>query len=70
MSAGTGERGVYVVADDPHSVDQAASDAERTAAVEWWNGAMSARHNKPAPGHKIAIQQRSHEADHQAKFLR
>jgi hypothetical protein len=34
MSAGTGERGDYVVVDDPHSVDQAASDAERTAAVE------------------------------------
>ena len=38
MSAGTGERGDYVVVDDPHSVDQAASDTERHAAVEWWNG--------------------------------
>ena len=38
ISAGTGERGDYVVVDDPHSVDQAASDAERTATVEWWNG--------------------------------
>ena len=37
MSAGTGERGDYVVVDDPHSVDQAASDAERTRAVDWWN---------------------------------
>ena len=45
MSAGTGERGDYVVVDDPHTVDQAESDAERTAAVEWWNGSMSTRLN-------------------------
>jgi predicted phage terminase large subunit-like protein len=63
MSAGTGERGDYVVVDDPHSVDQAASDAERTAAVEWWNGSMSTRLNDPSRGHKIVIQQRLHEAD-------
>ena len=49
--------------DDPHSVDQAASDAERASAVEWWNGAMSTRHNDPAKGHKVVIQQRLHEAD-------
>jgi predicted phage terminase large subunit-like protein len=63
MSAGTGERGDYVVVDDPHSVDQAASDTERTAAVEWWNGSMSTRLNDPSKGHKIVIQQRLHEAD-------
>src|ERR1017187_6735347 len=45
MSAGTGERGDYVVVDDPHSVDQAASDTERHAAVEWWNGSMATRLN-------------------------
>ena len=63
MSAGTGERGDYVVVDDPHSVDQAASDTERTAAVEWWNGSMSTRLNDLSKGHKIVIQQRLHEAD-------
>jgi predicted phage terminase large subunit-like protein len=63
MSAGTGERGDYVVVDDPHSVDQAASDAERTTAVEWFNGSMSTRLNDPSKGHKIVIQQRLHEAD-------
>ena len=45
MSAGTGERGDYVVVDDPHSVDQASSDTERHAAVEWWNGSMATRLN-------------------------
>jgi predicted phage terminase large subunit-like protein len=63
MSAGTGERGDYVVVDDPHSVDQAASDTERTSAVEWWNGSMSTRLNDPSKGHKVVIQQRLHEAD-------
>lgn len=63
MSAGTGERGDYVVVDDPHSVDQAESDMERPTAVEWWNGSMSTRLNDFASGHKVVIQQRLHEAD-------
>jgi hypothetical protein len=63
MTGGTGERGDYVVVDDPHSVDQAQSDAERTGAVEWWNGSMSTRQNDFATGHKVVIQQRLHEAD-------
>ena len=63
MSAGTGERGDYVVVDDPHTVDQAESDAQRTAAVEWWNGSMSTRLNDPSKGHKVVIQQRLHESD-------
>lgn len=63
MCAGTGERGDYVVVDDPHSVDQAESDAERTAAVDWWNGVMSTRRNDPSKGHMIVVHQRLHEAD-------
>jgi predicted phage terminase large subunit-like protein len=63
MSAGTGERGDYVVVDDPHSVDQAESDAERIRAVDWWNGSMSTRLNDLSRGHKIVIQQRLHESD-------
>jgi hypothetical protein len=63
MTGGTGERGDYVVVDDPHSVDQAQSDAERTGAVDWWNGSMSTRLNDFATGHKVVIQQRLHEAD-------
>src|ERR1700693_2315306 len=63
MSAGTGERGDYVVVDDPHSVDQAESDAERSRVVEWWNGSMRTRLNDISKGHHIVIQQRLHEAD-------
>jgi hypothetical protein len=63
MSSGTGERGDYVVVDDPHTVDQAESDAERTSAVDWWKGSMSTRLNDFAMGHMVVIQQRLHEAD-------
>ena len=70
MCSGTGERGDYVVVDDPHSVDQAQSDAERTAAVDWWNGVMSTRLNDPSEGHKIVVQQRLHEADLTGDLLR
>jgi hypothetical protein len=70
MSAGTGERADYVVVDDPHTVDQAESDAERTAAVEWWNGSMSTRLNDPSKGHKIVIHQRLHESDLTGDLLR
>jgi predicted phage terminase large subunit-like protein len=63
MFSGTGERGDYVVVDDPHSVDQAESDVERRNAIEWWNGSMATRLNDFATGHKVVIQQRLHEAD-------
>jgi predicted phage terminase large subunit-like protein len=70
MCSGTGERGDYVVVDDPHSVDQAQSDGERVAAVDWWNGVMSTRLNDPSAGHKIVVQQRLHEADLTGDLLR
>ncbi len=59
----TGERADIVVVDDPHSVDQAESDAERHTAVEWFNGTISTRLNDFATGHLIVIQQRLHEDD-------
>jgi predicted phage terminase large subunit-like protein len=63
MTGGTGERGDFVVVDDPHSVDGAESAAERKAAVEWWSGTMSTRLNDFATGHKVVVQQRLHQAD-------
>jgi hypothetical protein len=63
IGAGTGERGDFVVIDDPHSVDGAESDTERKTAVDWWTGTMSTRLNNLATGHRIVIQQRLHESD-------
>ena len=63
IGTGTGERGDYVVVDDPHSVDQAESEAQRRSAVDWWNGSMATRVNDLTTGHKVVIQQRLHEED-------
>jgi hypothetical protein len=70
MPAGTGERGDYTVVDDPHSVDQAESETERRAAVEWWNGSMATRLNDLTTGHRVVIMQRLHEADLTGDLLR
>jgi predicted phage terminase large subunit-like protein len=63
LGTGTGERGDYVVVDDPHSVDQAESDLARKRAIDWWNGSMATRLNDLNTGHKMVVQQRLHEAD-------
>ena len=63
IGTGTGERGDYVVVDDPHSVDQAESDVQRQKAIDWWKGSMSTRLNDCSTGHKVVIQQRLHESD-------
>ena len=55
MHAGTGERGDYVVVDDPHSVDQAESDKQRQSAIEWWNGSMATRLNNMNTTHESQI---------------
>jgi predicted phage terminase large subunit-like protein len=63
MGTGTGERGDYVVVDDPHSVVEAESDLSRKDAIEWWNGCMATRLNDLTTGHRVVIQQRLHVAD-------
>src|SRR5579871_990873 len=63
VGTGTGERADIVVVDDPTSVDQADSDAERQSANEWWNGTMTTRLNDLRTGHLVVIQQRLHEDD-------
>lgn len=59
----TGFGGDFVIADDPHNVQQAESDAVRSEAVHWWNKAMSTRLNNPNTGVRIVVMQRVHEAD-------
>lgn len=63
VGTGTGERGEFVVVDDPQSADQADSDQERTTANDWWTGTMSTRLNDLEKGHRVVIQQRLHEDD-------
>jgi predicted phage terminase large subunit-like protein len=59
----TGEGGDTLVVDDPHSLDDTFSDANREAALRWWGNTMSSRMNDRATSSRVIICQRIHEAD-------
>ena len=59
----TGMGGDFIVADDPHNVKEAESDAIRAATIDWWDKVMSTRLNNPKTGARIIVMQRVHEAD-------
>ena len=61
--ANTGEGGDIVGIDDPHNVNEGESDVKRSAAIDWWDGAMSTRLNDARTGHYLVIQQRVHQKD-------
>jgi predicted phage terminase large subunit-like protein len=60
---GTGERGNFVILDDPHSIKEAESDTIRTETVRWFREAMSNRLNNMETDCIIVIMQRSHYQD-------
>jgi predicted phage terminase large subunit-like protein len=60
---GTGEGGDRLLADDPHNVREAESDAVRKGALTWWDETMSSRYNNPKTGTAVIVMQRLHEAD-------
>lgn len=62
-SIATGEGGDSIVVDDPHSAQQARSQAERENALIWWDETMSNRLNDPHRGGKVIVMQRLHERD-------
>jgi len=59
----TGEGGDRIVCDDPHKVDEVASDAVRKAAIDWWDIAMSTRVNDPKTSSMVIVMQRCHQRD-------
>lgn len=61
-SAGTGWRGTMKIIDDPLDQAAAASDAKRTAVIEWYDQKMMSRLVDPTFGNLI-IMQRLHDAD-------
>jgi len=69
VATGTGARAMLVCCDDPMSLDQAASDAERQRANDWWSRTMTTRLNDLKTGHLLLIQQRLHEEDTTAVCL-
>jgi predicted phage terminase large subunit-like protein len=59
----TGGRGDRIIIDDPHSVDGAESEAERTATIRTFRESVPTRLNDPARSAIVVIMQRLHEQD-------
>lgn len=59
----TGARGDRVIIDDPHSVEGAASEAQRESVVEWFLEAVPTRLNNPDSSAIVVVMQRLHERD-------
>jgi len=62
-AAVTGEGGDIIVVDDPNAANEAFSEANIHATIEWWTGTMSTRLNDQKTGAFIIIQQRLAEDD-------
>ena len=59
----TGYRGDRVIIDDPHSVDDANSDAKRETATNLFKEAVTSRLNNPDKSAIVVVMQRLHERD-------
>lgn len=59
----TGEGGSRLILDDPHSAQEAQSDAVRESALEWFDMVWSTRLNDPKNDAMVTIMQRLHERD-------
>jgi predicted phage terminase large subunit-like protein len=60
---GTGERGDYIIIDDPHNVREGESDAKRNSAVMWFGETLPTRVNDQEKSAMVMIMQRVHESD-------
>jgi predicted phage terminase large subunit-like protein len=65
----TGWRGDYVVVDDPLSVSQADSDADRNRSLDWMFETVPSRFNDPDKPKQLLMMQRVHELDHSGHIL-
>lgn len=59
---GTGEHPDYKIIDDPHNVKEAESDAERQAALDWYDLTLSSR-GASRDSQTVVIMQRLHDKD-------
>lgn len=62
-SANTGEGGDILLIDDPHPADDATSDANREAAIRWFDETWSSRLNNQVTGKMVVVGQRIHQQD-------
>lgn len=63
MANATGKRANFILVDDPHSVQEAKSDAYRKAAVDVFRGTLPTRLNDHNQDSIIVIMQRLHQED-------
>lgn len=59
----TGEGGDFIIVDDPHSAQEALSEAKRETALIWWDETMSTRLNDQKTGSRVIVMQRLHQQD-------
>jgi len=59
----TGERGDFLICDDPHKALEAGSEAALDTTLEWWDNTWSTRSNNPRTVAKVLIMQRLSERD-------
>jgi predicted phage terminase large subunit-like protein len=59
----TGEGGSRLILDDPHSAQEAQSDAIRESALEWFDVVWSTRLNDPKRDAMVTVMQRLHHKD-------
>lgn len=59
----TGEGGDYLIVDDPHNPLQAASDVQRSAAIDWFDQTFMSRLNNKKKGVVVVVMQRLHDSD-------
>ena len=65
----TGEGGSRLILDDPHSAQEAQSDALRESALEWFDMVWSTRMNDPKRDAMVTIMQRLHEKDVSGRIM-
>ena len=65
VGGGTGDRGAVLQLDDPHNAQEAHSEVQLQAAIDWWGETWASRLDDAveARGVKLVIGQRIHEAD-------
>lgn len=59
----TGEGGDYIVADDPHKIEEAESEISRKGVLDWWDQTINTRRNDPEKTRQVVVMQRVHEDD-------
>jgi predicted phage terminase large subunit-like protein len=68
-ASATGRGGNFLLADDLINPEQANSDAERKAAIRWFDETYSTRLDDKRAGRMVVIEQRTHAADLTAHLL-